>query len=47
MNKFLERARELHDQMICDRRHLHRAPEVGMDLPDTVAFVKKRLAELG
>lgn len=33
--------------MICDRRHLHRAPEVGMDLPDTVAFVKKRLAELG
>lgn len=33
--------------LVRDRRTLHAAPEVGTDLPNTVACVKKRLLEMG
>lgn len=47
MNKIFERAEQLKDQIICDRRHLHTNPELGMELPGTVEFVKSRLTEMG
>ncbi|MEM7710971.1 MAG: M20/M25/M40 family metallo-hydrolase, partial [Pseudomonadota bacterium] len=34
-------------QMTEWRRHLHRHPELGFDLPKTAAFVAARLAEFG
>ena len=43
----LERAWELQDQMVADRRYLHQNPELGFELPLTAAYVKKRLAEMG
>ena len=43
----LERAWELQDQMVADRRYLHQNPELGFELPLTTAYVKKRLAEMG
>jgi len=33
--------------MVRDRRHLHRHPEVGIDLPDTHDYLVSRLSELG
>lgn len=44
---YLKRARELSDELIEIRRHLHQNPEVGFDLPNTVSFVKEELAEYG
>ncbi|MBU5419492.1 amidohydrolase [Acetanaerobacterium sp. MSJ-12] len=43
----LERAWELQDQMVADRRYLHQNPELGFELPLTAAYVKKRLTEMG
>lgn len=40
-------ARELEGSIVRDRRRLHQIPEVGMDLPETSAFVSARLRELG
>ena len=40
-------ANALKDQMIKDRRQLHKFPEIGMDLPKTSAYIKKRLDEMG
>ncbi|MBO0446218.1 amidohydrolase [Enterococcus ureilyticus] len=40
-------ADSLEDELIQIRRHLHQNPEIGMDLPNTVAFVKERLTEYG
>ena len=39
-----EREREA---ILCDRRTLHAAPEVGAELPHTLAYVKARLTEMG
>lgn len=47
MKNELKRAYELKDQMVRDRRHLHRNPEIAHDLPETTAFVMNRLEELG
>lgn len=44
---FLKRAQELKDTILADRRHLHKNPEVGMDLPETTAYVIKRLNDMG
>lgn len=43
----LKRAEALKAELIETRRHLHRHPEVGMDLPETTAYVMKRLRDLG
>ena len=45
--KLLESAKELETQLRTWRRTLHRHPEVGFDLPETKALVKKALTEMG
>ena len=39
----LASAERIREDIVRDRRTLHAAPEVGTDLPNTVACVKKRL----
>ena len=43
----LTEAKELLETMKTDRRTIHQQPELGMDLPHTTAYVKKRLIEMG
>lgn len=43
----LASAERIREDIVRDRRTLHAAPEVGTDLPNTVAYVKKRLLEMG
>lgn len=43
----LDRAETLKEQIIADRRYLHQHAEFGMELPETVAYVKQRLMEMG
>lgn len=43
----LEQAKAVQDQMVADRRWLHQHAELGMDLPTTTEYVKKRLTEMG
>jgi amidohydrolase len=43
----LEEAKALKEKIVEDRRTLHSHAEFGMDLPVTVAYVKKRLTEMG
>lgn len=40
-------AESLEEELIQIRRHLHQNPEIGLDLPNTVAFVKEKLTEYG
>ena len=47
MDRLLEEARGLMDQMVEDRRWLHRHPECGYDLTKTTAYVKRRLEDMG
>lgn len=42
-----KRAYAIKDQITADRRNLHRMPEIGTDLPETSAYIKKRLDEMG
>ena len=44
---FLTRAYELQEETIANRRHIHQHAETGLDLPETVAFVKDKLTESG
>lgn len=44
---YLDLARANFDEMVTNRRQLHRHPELGFDLPQTVAFVKKKLTAYG
>lgn len=44
---YLEQARVLYDEMVANRRQLHRNPELGFELSKTVAFVKQKLVEYG
>lgn len=47
MNGFLVRAKELEQDILKDRRHIHRNPEVGAVLPETCSYIVKRLKEMG
>lgn len=47
MKQLLEEAKLLQEQIVADRRYLHQIPEVGMDLPESAAYIEKRLAEMG
>ncbi|HWP51423.1 MAG TPA: M20 family metallopeptidase [Clostridia bacterium] len=47
MNVFLSQAQAIVDELVANRRTLHRFAETGFDLPLTTAFVKARLAEMG
>jgi len=44
---YLKRARELSEQLIKDRRHIHSHAETGMNLPYTTEYVFNRLSEMG
>ena len=47
MKELLEEAKKLQEQIVADRRYLHQIPEVGMDLPESAAYIEKRLSEMG
>lgn len=47
MPTILDEARALQDQIVRDRRWLHQHPELGFDLPETSAYVRARLEEMG
>ena len=40
-------AYEIKDQITADRRALHQIPEIGTDLPETCAYIGRRLDEMG
>lgn len=44
---YLDKAKELENELISDYKELHKRAETGFELPETVAYVKKRLDELG
>ena len=46
-DKLRKRAQDLKEQIRTDRRTLHKMPEIGTDLPQTSAYIKKRLDEMG
>ncbi|MGN0204286.1 MAG: M20 family metallopeptidase [Coprococcus sp.] len=43
----LSEAKALEEELIAHRRHIHRNPEIGFDLPQTTAYVMKHLKEYG
>lgn len=43
----LSQAQEIKQQIVADRRHLHKNPELGLDLEQTAAYVTSRLKEMG
>lgn len=45
--EILTEALALKEEMVANRRQLHAHPEVEFDLPNTVAFVKEKLSEMG
>ena len=47
MNKFMDQARLIKDDIIGYRRALHENPEVGTELPNTKAYVMEKLKEFG
>ena len=47
MNKFLEQAQQIKDELIKYRRFIHENPEVGAELPKTKKFVMDKLREFG
>ena len=47
MNNFLDAALRNEKQIIADRRHIHKNPEVGFYIPDTADYVRQRLADMG
>ena len=47
MDGILERARQMQAELVAWRRHLHQNPEIGMELPETAAFVYEKLKEMG
>ena len=44
---YYERALELKDETIANRRHIHKNAETGLDLPKTKAYVMEELTEYG
>ena len=47
MNGILLRAQEVKEELVKHRRHLHQNPEIGFDLPNTVAYVEETLKRMG
>ncbi|MBQ2326653.1 MAG: amidohydrolase [Clostridia bacterium] len=47
MNKFLKESQEMMDELVANRRHFHRYPEITNVLPKTVAYIKEKLVEMG
>ena len=44
---YYERAQELNEETIANRRYFHTNAEVGLDMPKAKAYVMKKLAEYG
>lgn len=44
---YYERALELKDETIANRRHIHKNAETGLDIPKTKAYVMEKLTEYG
>ncbi len=44
---YLEKAKGILPELVGFRRTLHAMPEVGKDLPETAAFLERKLAEMG
>lgn len=40
-------AEQIRDTIIANRHHLHQIPELGLDLPQTAAYVEEKLREMG
>lgn len=47
MNHYLEEAMAMKEELIANRRHIHRRPELGFDLPETIEFVATQLESYG
>ena len=47
MKQVVEEARSLQERIVADRRWLHQHPELGFDLTETCAYVRRRLEEMG
>ena len=47
MNRYLEEAMAMKEELIANRRHIHRRPELGFDLPETIEFVATQLESYG
>ncbi len=47
MKDVWKRVQEIESQLIADRRHFHSNPEVGMEMPQTVAFIMQQLTDMG
>ena len=47
MNRYLEEAMAIKDELVANRRHIHRRPELGFDLPETIEFVATQLESYG
>jgi amidohydrolase len=43
----VEEAKKMQDQIVAWRRELHQIPEVGLELPQTAAYVADKLSEMG
>ena len=44
---YLKRSVELFEETVENRRHLHQTPELGLELPETTAFIMEKLTEIG
>lgn len=44
---YLKRSEELFEETVENRRHLHQTPELGLELPETTAFIMGKLTEMG
>ncbi|MEW9673255.1 hypothetical protein [Ammoniphilus sp. 3BR4] len=47
INEILLKANDIKDELVEYRRYLHQNPEIGFDLPNTVAYVEKTLKNMG
>ena len=46
-NQIMLEAEKLQEELTAWRRGLHQIPEIGLALPETVAFVTEKLREMG
>lgn len=44
---YMQEAKDMYDELVAIRRHIHENPEVGFNLPNTAQFVKDKLISYG
>ena len=47
MNEILQQAKELENELVANRRHIHSNPEIGLELEKTADYVVNKLKEIG